>query len=139
MAIWITARLFTISVVLTFFNRRRTLKVSTGMFLTYLSAFLFCLLIILVFYSSITIKIVCGNQSHHPGATNRERKLTKTLFIVTVVSLLLTLPYVILQIHFLVLVLSLKNHFLSSMVSFIFTSPLSTFWKLFCQSSSLHI
>ena len=108
-ATWITAWLFTTSVVLTFFNRRRTLKVSSGMFLTYLSAFLFCLLITLVFYSSIAIKIVCGNQPHHPGATNRERKLTKTLFIVTVVSLLLTLPYVFFQIHFLVSVLSFKT------------------------------
>ena len=108
-AIWITAGFFTTSVVLTFFNRRRTLKVSTGMFLTYLSAFFFCLLIILFFYSSIAIKIVCGNQPHHHGATNRERKLTKTLFIVTVVSLLLTLPYVIFQILFLVSVLSFKT------------------------------
>ena len=58
--------------------------------------FLFCLLVIVVSYSSISIKIVCGIQPHHHGATSRERKLTKTLFIVTVVSLLLTLPSIIL-------------------------------------------
>ncbi|XP_015758274.1 PREDICTED: uncharacterized protein LOC107337582 [Acropora digitifera] len=51
--------------------------------------FLFCLLIILVSYSSIAIRVVCGNQPHRHSATTRERKLTKTLFIVTVVSLLL--------------------------------------------------
>ena len=110
LVIWITAGLFITSAVLTFSNRRRTLKVSTGIFLTHFSSFLFCLLIIILLsYSSTAIKIFCVNQPHHHGATNRERKLTKTLFIVTVVSLLLTLPYVILQIHFLVSVLSSKT------------------------------
>ena len=59
--------------------------------------FLFCLLVVVVSYSSISIKIVCGIQPHHHGATSRERKLTKTLFIVTVVSLLLTQPSIILR------------------------------------------
>ena len=95
--VWITAGLFTTSIVLTCLDEFSTFKFNS-IFLSYLSFFLFCLLIILVSYSSIAIKIVCGNQPHHHGATNRERKLTKTLFIVTVVSLLLTLPYVILQI-----------------------------------------
>ena len=61
--------------------------------LLYLSTFLFCLLTIIVSYSCMAIKIVYGTQAHHRSATNRGRKLTKTLFIVTVVSLLLTLPY----------------------------------------------
>ena len=59
--------------------------------------FLFCLLVVVVSYSSISIKIVCGNQPHRHGGTSRERKLTKTLFIVTAVSLLLTLPNIILR------------------------------------------
>ncbi|XP_074618750.1 lysophosphatidic acid receptor 3-like isoform X1 [Acropora palmata] len=59
------------------------------------SFFLFCDLIIVVCYSSIAIKFVCGTQPHHHGATSRERILTKTLFIVTAVSLLLVLPYII--------------------------------------------
>ena len=63
--------------------------------ISYLSSFLFCLLTIIVSYSSVAIKIVYGTQPHHRSATNRGRKLTKTLFIVTVVSLLLTLPYII--------------------------------------------
>ena len=91
-AVWITAGLFTTSIGLTF-------KESYDMImLSYFSSYLFCLLIILVSYSSIAIKIVCGNHPHHHGATNRERKLTKTLFIVTVASLLLTLPHAILWI-----------------------------------------
>jgi len=55
-----------------------------------------CLLIIYVSYTSIVIKVRCGAQPQHHGATSRERKLTMTLLIVTVVSLLLNLPYVIL-------------------------------------------
>ena len=93
--VWFTAGLFTTCIVLTFFNQLSTFDVSEGILMSYFSIFLFCLLIILVSYSSIAIKIVCGNQLHHHGATNRERKLTKTLFIVTVVPFLLTLPYVI--------------------------------------------
>ena len=54
-----------------------------------------CLLIICVSYTSIVFKVRCGAQPQHHGATSRERKLTMTLLIVTVVSLLLYLPYVI--------------------------------------------
>ena len=100
-AVWITAGLITTSIVVTLFNQLSAFKESMHIYLSYFSIFLFCLLIILVSYSSIAVKIVCGNQPHHHGATNRERKLTKTLFIVTVASLLLTLPYVIFQIHLL--------------------------------------
>jgi len=53
-----------------------------------------CLLIICVSYTSIVIKVRCGGQPQHHGATSRERKLTMTLLIVTVVSLLLRLPHV---------------------------------------------
>ena len=97
-AVWITDGLFTTSIVLTSFTQLLTFKEFNDILLTYFSFFLFCLLIILLSYSSIAIKIVWGNQPHHHGATNRERKLTKSLFIITVVSLLLTLPYIIFQI-----------------------------------------
>ena len=56
---------------------------------------LICLLIICVSYTSIVIKVRCGVQPRHHGAAGRERKLTMTSFIVTVVSLLLYLPHVI--------------------------------------------
>ena len=99
-AVWITAGLFTTSIVLTFPYNLSTFEfeVFKDTLTSYFSFFLFCLLFILVSYSSIAVKIVCRNHPDHHGATNRERKLTKTLFIVTVVSLLLTLPYVIFQI-----------------------------------------
>ncbi|XP_029206697.2 neuromedin-K receptor-like [Acropora millepora] len=64
-------------------------------YMSYLSIYSLCLFVILVAYTSIAVRIICGNQPHHHGARNRERKLTKTLFIATVTSLLLTLPYVI--------------------------------------------
>ena len=53
---------------------------------------LLCLLIICVSYTSIVIKVRCGAQPQHHGAASRERKLTMTLLIVTVVSMLLYLP-----------------------------------------------
>ena len=71
--------------------------------LVYISWLLFallCLLTIIVSYSSIAIKIVYGTQSHHRSATSRGRKLTTTLFSVTVVSLLLLLPFFIVHLCF---------------------------------------
>ena len=96
-AVWITCGLCSgINVLAVFY--RFTIKLSRSLFTFYLTFSLFCLLIILVSYTSIAIKFIYGNQPHHHGATSRERKLTKTLFIVTVVSLLLTLPLIILLI-----------------------------------------
>ena len=66
-------------------------------FISYAFSFFFCLLTIIVSYSSMAIKIVYGTQPHHCSATSRGRKLTKTLFIVTAVSLLLTLPFIIFE------------------------------------------
>ena len=60
--------------------------------LTFLSI---CLLIICVSYTSIVIKVRCGAQPQHHGAASREKKLTMTLLIVTVVSLMLYLPYLV--------------------------------------------
>ena len=90
-AVWITAGLFSAIGVLDVLYPF-TIKLSRSLFISYLTVFMFCLLIILVSYSSIAVKIVCGNQPHHHGATSRERKLTKTLFIVTFISLLLMQP-----------------------------------------------
>ena len=115
-AVWITAGLFTTIIDLTF-------ELNDHILLPYLSFFFFCLFIILVSYSSIAIKIVCGNQPHHHGATNRERKLTKTLFIITVLFLLLTVPYVILRILLLVSFHTVVN-----------LSLQASFWLLSCVS-----
>ena len=64
----------------------------SAVFLTFFSIFP---LIICVAYTSIVIKVRCGAQPQHHGAARRERKLTMTLLIVTVVSLLFYLPHVI--------------------------------------------
>ena len=63
-----------------------------SIFLTFSSTFP---LIICICYTSIVIKVRCGAQPQHHGAVSRERKLTMTLLIVTVVSLLLCLPHII--------------------------------------------
>ena len=55
-----------------------------------------CLFVICVSYVSIAVKVCCGvRPQHHDRVVSREKKLTKTLFIVTLVSLLLWLPYII--------------------------------------------
>ena len=52
-----------------------------------------CLLVICACYASILFKVRCGSQPRPHGAASRERRLTMTLLIVTVVSLLLWLPF----------------------------------------------
>ena len=53
------------------------------------------LIVICVSYTSIALKFWCGTRHPSHGAANRQRKLTVTLFIMTIVSLLLWLPYVV--------------------------------------------
>ena len=54
-----------------------------------------CLVVICVSYTSIALKFWCGTRHVSHGAANRQRKLTVPLFIMTIVSLLLWLPYVV--------------------------------------------
>ena len=54
-----------------------------------------CLIVICVSYTSIALKFWCGTRPPSHGAANRQRKLTVTLFIMTIVSLLLWLPFVL--------------------------------------------
>ena len=54
-----------------------------------------CLFAICVLYLLIVIKVRCGPHLQHHGATNRERKLTGTLLLVTLASLFFWLPLVI--------------------------------------------
>ena len=56
---------------------------------------LICLFIICVSYAAIVVKMYCGAHPQHSGAASRERKLTMILFIMTVVSLLVYLPFTI--------------------------------------------
>ena len=95
--VWITNGLCSaIGVLVVFYSF--SVKLNRDFFTLHLSFFLFCFLIILVSYSSIAVKLACGNQSHHDGVASRERKLTKTLFIVTLTSLTLTQPVIIFRI-----------------------------------------
>ena len=55
----------------------------------------FCLFVVCVSYASIFVKISCGAHPQRHGASSKERKLTKTLFIVTLVSLLMWFPFTI--------------------------------------------
>ena len=90
--IWVTAGLVsTGAVVIEQFKRR------SHYFYLWNSFDLICLLIICVCYASIVIKVRCGAQPQHHGAASRERKLTMTLLIVTVVSLLMWLPWVMIS------------------------------------------
>ena len=54
-----------------------------------------CLFVICACYASIIVKIYCGARPQHHGAARRQRKLTVTLFIMTIVSLLMWLPYAV--------------------------------------------
>ena len=55
----------------------------------------FCLFVICVSYACISIKFVCGAHPQHHGAVNRQRKLTVTLLIMTIVSLILLIPFLL--------------------------------------------
>ena len=87
--VWVTSGLVTIASRLLL----QSYKFYYGFYL-YPTVISICLLIICVSYTSIVIKVRCGAQPQHHGPTSRERKLTMTLLIVTVVSFLLYLPFV---------------------------------------------
>ena len=59
------------------------------------SCCLFCLFVTCACYASIIVKICCGARPQHHGAARRRRKLTVTLLIMTIVSLLLWLPFAV--------------------------------------------
>ena len=89
--VWVISGLLSIASVL-LLKSRETVFYGVYLHVTFVSI---CLLIICVSYTSIVIKVRCGVQPQHQGAISRERKLTMTLLMVTVVSLMLYLPYVI--------------------------------------------
>ncbi|XP_068720793.1 QRFP-like peptide receptor [Montipora capricornis] len=92
--VWFTAALSTALVVLPLFLGRS----DTFFFQAKASYFALqfsCLLIIVVSYTSIAIKVYGGTHPQRHGAIRGERKLTKTLFIVTIVSLILVMPFTI--------------------------------------------
>ena len=107
--IWVTAFLTALAhILLGHFG-----ELSNVYFYFRISSAVMCLLIIFLSYLSIVIKFRCGAQPQHHGAANRERKLTMTLLIVTVVSLLLYLPFITL--YFLIFIS--KSEILQSLSS----------------------
>ena len=60
-----------------------------------ISYYFWCLFVICVSYSSIVVKFLSGTHLQHHGAANRQRKLIVTLFIMTIVSLLMWLPFAV--------------------------------------------
>jgi len=89
--VWVLAVLSTSAIVVVW-----NLVGNTRLYMDILQGFNFiCLLVICVSYASIAVKISRGAHPHRHGAASRERKLTKTLFIVTLISLLTWLPRVI--------------------------------------------
>ncbi|XP_068732934.1 QRFP-like peptide receptor [Montipora capricornis] len=88
-AVWFTVGVLTASVFSQLlFRISKFLQVAA-----FLSFEFCCILIILVSYTSIVAKFYSTTHCQRHGAISRERKLTKTLLIVTVVSLILLLPY----------------------------------------------
>ena len=89
--VWVTTGLTSVTYFTLFYLFEET-QYALYSDLTFMSV---CLFIIFVSYTSIVIKVRYGAQPQHHGAASRERKLTMTLLIVTLVSLLLYLPNVV--------------------------------------------
>ena len=94
--VWFTAGLFTAIVLSPFLFDISWSHVNGA----YFSFLLFCLFNILVCYTAIATKLCCGTHPRRHGAMRRDKKLTKTLFIVTVVSSILVLPRIVFWVHF---------------------------------------
>ena len=92
--VWIlTAMIFIPSPIIRLYGNLHQQWQLVFAFYLFLSYGLLCLVVIFVSYTSIALKFWCGTRPPSHGAANRQRKLTVTLFIMTIVSLLLFLPY----------------------------------------------
>ena len=89
--VWVLAATVSATVVsLVFFTKTRSHH-----FYLWQSYSCLCLLVICVSYTSIIVKFRSGARPPQHGAARRQRKLTVTLSIMTVVSLLMLLPYAV--------------------------------------------
>ena len=91
-AIWVFAAVM--STAMTFVSLHSGRQEPLPLYL-WLSSCCLCLLVICVSYTSIAVRYWCAARPQHHGATSRQRKLTVTLLIMTIVSLLFWLPYLI--------------------------------------------
>ena len=87
--VWVLAGMISTAIILVdFFSKSRSQHQYFWQ-----SYCLLCLFVICACYASIIVKICCGARPQHHGAARRQRKLTVTLLIVTILSLLLWLPF----------------------------------------------
>ena len=129
-AIWVLAAVM--STVITLVYLRFGMQVPLPLYL-WLSYCCLCLLVICVSYTSIAVRYWCAARPQHHGATSRQRKLTVTLLIMTIVSLLFWLPYLIftfviltgrrslsfqqmMRVRFILLLLFYTNSFVNSII-----------------------
>ena len=70
----------------------RSLKLLTYYYYIYFSVDIFFILVIFASYISILAKVRCGPRPRHDGGSNRKRRLTITLLMMTLASLLTWLP-----------------------------------------------
>ena len=88
--VWVLATMFSTAIlILNNYGKERSYH-----FYLWQSYCCLCLFVICVSYSCIFVKFLCGAHRPHRGAAIRQRKLTITLFIMTIVSLLMWLPSV---------------------------------------------
>ena len=89
--VWVLATMFSTAIlILNKYGKERSYH-----FYLWQSYCCLCLFVICVSYSCIFVKFLCGAHRPHRGAAIRQRKLTITLFIMTIVSLLMWLPYAV--------------------------------------------
>ena len=91
-AIWVFAAVMSTAMTLVSLYSGRQEPLPLYLWLSYCCL---CLLVICVSYTSIAVRYWCAARPQHHGATSRQRKLTVTLLIMTIVSLLFWLPYLI--------------------------------------------
>ena len=73
----------------------RSLKLLTYYYYIYFSIDIFFILVICASYISILAKVRCSPRPRHDGGSNREQRLTTTLLIMTLASLLTWLPEIV--------------------------------------------
>ena len=89
--VWVLAGMMsTATILLSFFDQNRS-----HFRYFWQSYSLLCLFVTCACYASIIVKICRGARPQHHGAARRQRKLTLTLLIMTIVSLLLSLPFAV--------------------------------------------
>ena len=95
-AMWVFAALVEFVPLMLYTAKKLNAKWASLFYNIRSSLCLLVLLVICVSYILIYIKVRCGPNLQHHGAANREKQLTVTLVVVTIVSLVTWLPGVVL-------------------------------------------